>query len=162
MRTLRPLLSTLCLLLLAACSVHVVRDPEGSARRAAEQDVAAITELGRQFSAAYMRGDVDAMVALYTTDAVIFPGNSEMIRGHDDIRRYWAGPPGRRVTLHRATPTEIRVEGDHAYDYGVFEIAGEQAGTAWGPNRGKYVIVWRREPAGWRMHLDIWNTRPQS
>lgn len=64
-------------------------------------------------------------------------------------------------TRHAATPTEIRVEGDHAYDYGVYEVAGERNGQAWGPTLGKYVIVWRRGPEGWRIHLDMWNSRPQ-
>ncbi|HEU0015382.1 MAG TPA: DUF4440 domain-containing protein [Longimicrobium sp.] len=161
MLRIRPVIVVLCAALLAACTVRVVRDPEGTARRAAEADVAQIEELGRQFSAAYMRGDIEAMVQTYTADAVIFPGNSEAIRGHDAIRRYWTLPPGQRITHHRATPTEIRVDGGHAYDHGVYEIAGERGGTAWGPSHGKYVIVWRREPAGWRMHLDMWNSRPQ-
>jgi ketosteroid isomerase-like protein len=123
--------------------------------------VAQIEVSSRRFSAAYVAGDLETMVSLYTPDAVIFPNNSEAIRGHEDIRRYWALPPGQRVTLHRATPAEIRIDGDHAYDHGVYEISGVRDGTAWGPSHGKYVIVWRRIPQGWRMHLDMWNSRPQ-
>lgn len=123
---------------------------------------AEIEAASREFSAAYVRGDVDSMVALYTPDAVIFPNNSEMIQGHEAIRRYWTLAPGQILTHHRATRTEIRVDGDHAYDYGVYEIAGTSNGAAWGPSHGKYVIVWRRTPAGWRMHLDMWNSRPRS
>jgi ketosteroid isomerase-like protein len=81
-------------------------------------DSSAIHQLGRQFSAAYMRGDAAAMADLW----------------------------------------------EHAYDYGTFEIAGERDGTAWGPSRGKYVVVWRRDQGGWRMQLDIWNSsdKPES
>lgn len=125
-------------------------------------DSAAIHELGRRFSAAYLRGDAAAMAGLYTTDAVLFPERSEMITGLEAIRRYWTLRPGRRITRHVATPSRITVDGDHAYDYGVYEIAGENAGESWGPHRGKYVIVWRRAPAGWRMQLDIWNSRPET
>jgi ketosteroid isomerase-like protein len=46
-------------------------------------DVDAIKEAARQFSAAYLRGDADALIALYTRDAVIFPERSEAISGHD-------------------------------------------------------------------------------
>lgn len=160
MRRLRPALLTLCVLALGACGARSGHQVDGSTTRPSQGEVARIEELSRRFSAAYMAGDVETMVSLYTPDAVIFPNNSEAIRGHEAIRRYWALPPGQRVTLHRATPTEIRIDGGHAYDHGVYEIAGERDGTAWGPGHGKYVIVWRRTPQGWRMHLDMWNSRP--
>lgn len=158
----RSVLLLICMLATGGCAVSSEHALNGSARGDASPEVAAIQAASRAFSAAYVRGDVDSMMALYTTDAVIFPNNSEMIQGQDAIRRYWTLPAGQTVTHHRATPTEIRVDGDHAYDYGVYEISGTRDGTAWGPNHGKYVIVWRRTPDGWRMHLDMWNSRPRS
>ena len=124
-------------------------------------DSAAIYRLGLQFSAAYMRGDAAAMTRLYTSDAVIFPEQSEWITGHEAITRYWTLPPGRRVTRHVLIPARLVVDGQHAYDYGTFEIAGERDGVVWGPSRGKYVVVWRREGGSWRMQLDIWNSNAQ-
>jgi uncharacterized protein (TIGR02246 family) len=124
-------------------------------------DRAAIEAASRQFSAAYMRGEAAVMASLYTPEGVIFPNNSEAITGREAIQRYWTLVPGHRVMNHKATPTEIRILGDHAYDYGIFEISGERDGKPYGPFVGKYVIVWRREPEGWRMHLDMWNSKPQ-
>jgi uncharacterized protein (TIGR02246 family) len=130
--------------------------------QSASADSAAIHEVSRQFSAAYVRGDAPAMAALYTVDGVIFPDRSDAIGGRDSIQTYWTLRPGNRVTRHVATPTHIRVEGDVAYDYGIFEVSGENGGQPWGPSTGKYVIVWRREPGGpWRIHLDIWNAGPR-
>lgn len=126
-----------------------------------QSDSAAILEASRQFSAAYMRGDAAALAALYATDAVIFPERSEAITGQEAIRRYWTPRKGGRVTRHQLIPTRVVVDGNHAYDYGTFEIAGERDGKAWGPFRGKYLVVWRREPAGWRMQLDMWNSGPE-
>lgn len=161
MPPIRSVALVLCALALAACSVRSAHEIDLSTSRPDAGEVAQIEEAARRFSAAYVAGDVETMVSLYTTDAVIFPNNSEAIAGHDAIRRYWALPPGQRVTMHRSTPTEIRIDGSHAYDHGVYEVAGERNGAAWGPNHGKYVIVWRRTPQGWRMHLDMWNSRPQ-
>ena len=128
----------------------------------AASDSAAIHEVGRQFSAAFMRGDAGAMAALYTSDAVIFPERSEWITGREAIARYFTPKSGRRVTRHLLTPAHIVVDGNHASDYGTFEIAGEHEGTAWGPFRGKYVAVWRRENGRWRLQLDIWNSGPEA
>ncbi|HYF39398.1 MAG TPA: nuclear transport factor 2 family protein [Gemmatimonadales bacterium] len=124
-------------------------------------DSAAIHDLARQFSAAYVRGDAAAMARLYTKDAVIFPERSEAITGREAIQRYWTLPDGRRITRHVITPQHIRVDGRHAYDHGTFEIAGERDGKSWGPDRGKYVVVWRREGNSWRIHLDMWNSGPE-
>jgi uncharacterized protein (TIGR02246 family) len=130
--------------------------------QSAASDSAAIHDLARQFSAAYVRGDAAAMTRLYTPDAVIFPERSEAISGTEAIRRYWTLPAGRRITRHVITPAQIRVDGRHAYDHGTFEIAGTRDGKAWGPARGKYLVVWRREQDGWRIHLDMWNSGPES
>jgi ketosteroid isomerase-like protein len=129
--------------------------------QAARSDSAAIHEAARQFSAAYIRGDAVAMMRLYTADAVIFPERSDAITGLEAIRRYFTLGEGRRITRHQLTPTRIVVDGKRAYDHGTYEIAGERDGKAWGPFRGKYLVVWRREPDGWRMQLDMWNSGPQ-
>jgi len=129
--------------------------------QAARSDTDAIQEAARQFSAAYMRGDVEAITALYTRDAVIFPERSDAISGHDALKGYWKHEPGQKVTRHRLIPTQVTVDGKHAYDHGIYEIAGERNGEAWGPVRGKYLVVWRREPDGWKMQLDMWNSDPQ-
>ncbi len=127
----------------------------------AASDSAALRELARQFSAAYVRGDAEAMTALYTPDAVLFPERSAAITGREAIRRYWTLPPGRRITRHILTPTQIIVDGRHAYDHGTYEITGERDGKSTGTFSGKYVVVWRREGVTWRMHLDMWNSGPE-
>ena|SRR5688572_12642036 len=121
----------------------------------------AIAEAGRRFSAAYMRGDTDAIMALYTRDAVIFPERSNAISGQDAIRRYWGRGQGSSVTRHQLTPASVVVDGKHAYDHGTFEIAGVRDGKSWGPFHGKYLVVWRKEPDGWKMALDMWNSGPE-
>ena len=146
--------------LLRAVAVTLVMTGTAHAQ-ASRSDIAAITEAARQFSAAYMRGDIDAITALYTLDAVIFPDRSDAISGHDALKRYWKHEPGQKVTRHRLIPTQVTIDGKHAYDHGIYEIAGERNGKAWGPVRGKYLVVWRREPDGWKMQLDMWNSGPQ-
>ena len=145
---------------LVVASLLLIALAQRATAQSAQSDSAAIHAVSRDFSAAYVRGDAAAMAALYTEDAVIFPGESDRIAGRAAIAKYWAPRPGRRITRHVITPARITVDGKHAYDYGTFEISGERDGKAWGPSRGKYVAVWRREAAGWRLYLDIWNSGP--
>lgn len=121
-----------------------------------QETVKALAQLAAQFSATYMRGDLDKLVSFYTDDAVIFPGNSDLIRGKEAIKKYWTLPAGRVVTHHKITALEIKLLDDHAYDYGYYEISGRNGDEAWGPNYGKYLIVWKRDQTGvWKMHLDM-------
>ena len=152
-------------LLLLAGALACAGQPEPRAAAepgAASSDVALIEEAGRQFSAAYVRGDAAAMAALYTDEAVIFPDVTPAIRGRAAIQRYWTLPPDRRITHHRLMPDAVEVHGDIAHDHGRYEVAGEANGEAWGPNQGKYLVVWKRgEDGRWRMHLDMWNRGPR-
>ena len=118
--------------------------------------------LADQFSQAYMDGDAAAMTAFYTEDAVIFPTNSHHIRGKEAIQRYWTLPPGRTITHHKLSPTEIVISDSMASDFGVYEVSGVNGDVAWGPVQGKYVVVWKLGVDGdWRMYLDMWNSLPQ-
>ena len=107
---------------------------------------ASIAGQSQRFSQAYMDGDVETMVGLYTDDAVLFPGRSDVIRGTEAIRNYWTLPADRRITLHKMTPVEVEVSDSMASDYGYYEISGINGETAWGPTRGTYE-------AGRRWHL---------
>jgi uncharacterized protein (TIGR02246 family) len=147
--------------LLALIVLAAAMSPGSVLSQTSDADTAAIRKLDREFSAAYERGDASAMTDMYTDDAVLFPEQSAAIKGREAIRQHWTLGPGQQITRHLITPTEITVDGRHAYDHGVFEISGVRDGKAWGPFRGKYVVVWRREKAGWRMVLDMWNSGPK-
>ena len=130
-------------------------------RKSGEQkDIEAIKEASTRFSDAYVRGDIDEMLSIYTGDAAIFPHGRNIMRGKDELRSYWTLRPGRKITFHKATPVEISITGDTAYDYGNYEVRGTQDGVVWEPAFGKYVIVWKRVNGSWKMYLDIWNGNP--
>src|SRR5262244_2127652 len=50
---------------------------------------AAIETANAKFSEAFARGDAKALSAMYTSDAIAFPPDSEMIRGNEAIGNFW-------------------------------------------------------------------------
>lgn len=147
----RPILILLCTL------ATILTVPDAIAQDDAE---AAITEQARRFSQAYMDGDIDTLVSIYTEDGVAAPGGRDFIRGHEALRALWTLPEGVTVTHHASTPVEITVTGDYAFDWGYYE---GRSGTDEGQQdfRGKYLIVWHRGADGvWRMAHDMWNRMP--
>lgn len=122
-----------------------------------QKDIDQILKQSSAFSAAYMAGDYDAMVAIYTTDGKIMPNGTPIIEGHENIRARWVLPEGDQVAQHKSTPVEIRITGNTAYDFGYYEgetVKSNGERQTW---KGKYVIIWRKEENTWRMYVDIWN-----
>jgi len=119
-----------------------------------------ISIVAEAFSAAYVKGDIDALMNCYTSDAVIMPGGADIIGGPEDIRAYWSPRPGRSVTYHQSTSEHLEIVGGTAYDYGYYEGATKKDGEDPVPFRGKYTIVWKKGEDGlWRMRVDMWSGR---
>lgn len=129
-----------------------------SAQAQESADRAAILQQSLALSDAYVRGDIEALVAIYTSDGVAVPGAADFVRGRESLLDLWQLGPGRTVLRHSATPTELVIDGDHAYDWGYYEGQAAQNGEPRPPFRGAYVIVWRRGDDGvWRIAVDMWN-----
>ena len=109
------------------------------------------------FSKAYMDGDIDALVNMYTDDGKIFPNNKKIMSGKTDLKSYWTIPDGVKILHHKVTPTEVNIENDTAYDYGYYEgktLTKKKKEVTW---QGKYLIVWKKIDDEWKIYLDIWN-----
>jgi len=120
------------------------------------EDINKILENVKSFSAAYVGADYDKLTSFYSTDGKIFPAGSDIIVGHEAIKRRWTLPKGVKITSHEVTPKEIKIIEDYAYDYGYYK--GRSTNKK-GENtfKGKYVIIWKKVANDWKIYLDIWN-----
>ena len=114
----------------------------------------------KEFSAAVMASDYEAIGQAYTADAKIFPTNREIIEGRDAIIKYWTPSNASRITFHQFIPKGINITGEQAYDYGYYKgrtlnAQGEE--ISW---QGTYVVIWKKIDDHWKISLDIWNRVP--
>lgn len=124
---------------------------------------AAIEKANAKFSEAFARGDAKALAAMYTTDAIAFPPDSEMVRGNEAIGAFWKAAHDSGV--RGAVPTAVEVErsGDTAYEVGTVAVTIQPDGKAATTEVAKYVVVWKRQADGtWKLHRDIWNSLPRA
>ncbi|WP_299521597.1 nuclear transport factor 2 family protein [Winogradskyella sp.] len=122
-----------------------------------DSDLDIIKKNTKAFSKAYMDGDIETLVNLYTDDGKIFPNNRMILSGKKDLKQYWILPNGVKTLYHKVTPEEIHIENDIAYDYGYYEgktLTKDKKESSW---KGKYVIIWKRVGDDWKIYLDIWN-----
>ena len=133
----------------------------GTKLEANTSDVAAVRSTidatNTRHAEAFNRGDVPGFVRGYAEDARILPPDMEPVDGRAAIEQFWAGATQQMgIRDLRLTSDEVEVFGERAYEQGRFEFM-----TGQGPARGKYIMIWRREPTGeWKWYRDIWNLSP--
>ena len=112
----------------------------------------------KRYVEAYNRGDVAAVADFYTEDAKVLPNNMEMVSGKQAIQQLWKTAMEMGVRKMNLETAEVGYDGNLAYERGVsivtIEPKGEQART----EKGKYLIVLKRQADGsWKVAVDIWN-----
>ena len=120
-------------------------------------DLNRIKENTIAFSKAFMNGNYAELVDLYTEDGKIFPNNKNIISGKKGLTNYWTLPDDVKILHHKVTHSEITIDENFAYDYGVYEgktLTKDQKEVSW---KGKYVIIWKKMDNDWKIYLDIWN-----
>ena len=133
-------------------------------QRAARVGRAAVSEGGdvttaiHRGNAAYLdalkRGDASAYAEIFTPDAISMPARGTMLRGRDAIQASIA-EAFRRIAFRDGTldTTDTRVDGETAYESGRYSFDITQDGSP-ATLSGRYLVVWRKSGAGWRIALD--------
>ena len=150
--------STLLLvsMFLAGCGQFNVQT--GSNRDADER---AIRDLDAEWAKAAAAKNVDQVMTFYADDASIFMPNEPIAMGKPAIRVEWTkltSNPGYALSF---SPSRVDVAkaGDMAYEFGVYNLM--LTGPDGKPinDRGKYVVVWKKQPDGkWKAVADIINS----
>ena len=121
----------------------------------------AIEAANARFSEAFARGDAKALASMYTSDAIVFPPDSEMIRGNEAIGDFWKATRNGGVRDVALTTVEVGQSGDVAYEVGKVSLTVQAHGNEPTTAGAKYVVVWKRQTDGsWKLHRDIWNSLP--
>jgi len=144
--TTQNLMSALLLFVTASGHIPATATPKDSAR-------APIAAQSAAFMQALERGDAVAAAQTFTTDAkVIVSGFDAVIDGRPAIESFWrsgfnAGLKGLSLTtLDLVGEGSLRIE---TGNYAVLGAGGSDLG------RGRYLLVWKKEGAVWRIHRDI-------
>ncbi|MCC7034032.1 MAG: DUF4440 domain-containing protein [Acidobacteria bacterium] len=117
----------------------------------------AIEAANSRFSEALAAGRAAELAGMYTEDARVFPPGGDVVQGQAAIQKLWQGVIDSGVKGLVLTTADVEPMGDAAHESGTF-VMTDGAGRV--VDRGKYVVVWKREQARWKLHRDIWNALP--
>jgi len=121
------------------------------------QDVEAAVEAGSQaWQDAWNAGDAAAVAAVYADDAMVMPPGVESVKGRAAIQALWqASIDEYDGDSEELTTEEVHAMGDMAVEVGSYVHTGPDGEHL---DHGKYVAVWKKTDAGWRIVRDIFNS----
>ncbi|MFL5402840.1 MAG: YybH family protein [Gemmatimonadales bacterium] len=125
------------------------------------QDSASVAAVDSAFMAAANAGNVDAMAAVYATDAALLPPNLPLQRGRAAIRRFWSGLLDAYTVTFEIAPDMIEGRGDLAYNLGHYRFSAvpKEKSAPGIADEGKFVEILKKQPDGsWRYVVDIYNS----
>ena len=115
---------------------------------------AEIMAMNQKFTDAYASG-ATTLGDMYTTDAQLFPPNSDVVKGSQAIGTVWKGVYGSGVKKARLETMEAEQQGDVVVETGRYTLYGDNDAQL---DAGKYMVVWKKEGGTWKLHRDIFNT----
>lgn len=145
-------MKSLLLLILSLASYQVL-----SATNNADQ--LAISAQAKAFSQAFVNGDIETIMAIYSPNAKIINGNDNIENDINVIRGYWTPnlKSSWQLKWHKTQSDELIIDGQLASDIGYYSGLSMNEDGRESQFGGAYVIVWRKIDGVWRIHLDMWN-----
>lgn len=136
-----------------ACGPAREEAPDG------DDQVAAVRAVTAAIIRADNAGDLEAVIELYTEDAILLPPGNAPIRGRPAIRQHYARLFRQNDLDVSIESEETRVAGEWAFDRG--RTRGQAQPKDGGPVvliDDTYVMLLRRDAGrGWRIARLIWN-----
>ena len=112
-----------------------------------------IEDDAKKFIEDFKRNDSVAVAAHYSSDAWAMPPNSEPAKG-GGIVSLWGGAMRMGVKDLKLFTDDVTGNDEIVSETGRFEMYGDNNKLL---DKGKYVVVWKKENGAWKMYRDIWN-----
>lgn len=114
-----------------------------------------ITEANKGFMEAFNSGDANALAKNYTSNAKLYPSNSDVIEGQEAIEGFWNAVMNMGIKKALLETVTAESFGNIAIEEGRYKlyVEGDQI-----VDQGKYIVTWKKEDGQWKLQRDIWNT----
>jgi uncharacterized protein (TIGR02246 family) len=115
----------------------------------------AIVAAGGKFVAAFDKGDAAGIAAFYTEGGQILPPNAGVVEGREAIQAFWQGAMDMGIASVKLETIEAEGHGDTAIEVGKYKLYAPDGQKL---DAGKFIVIWKQEDGGWKLHRDIYNS----
>ncbi|MEP7319253.1 MAG: DUF4440 domain-containing protein, partial [Panacibacter sp.] len=117
---------------------------------------AAIAASNQLYGESFAKGDSAMFIDRYTSDAILMAPDMPAFNGSGAIAGFYkAALTQMGVKGIALTTTDVYGEGDYAIEQGTYELMAAENKSI---DKGKFLVVWKKTDAGWKMYRDIFNS----
>ena len=113
-----------------------------------------INETNKLFMDAFAAGDAEKVAGFYTANCRFLPDNSHPVDGRVNVQELLQSMMDGGVSSIELITWEVEDCGDTAVEVGRVVMHGGDDEIL---DDGKFIVIWKKEDDGWRLHRDIVN-----
>ena len=114
-----------------------------------------INEINQLFMDAFSAGDAEKVAGFYTANCRFLPDNSDPVDGRANVQELLQSMMDGGVSSVELITWEVEDCGDTAVEVGQVVMRGDADELI---DDGKFIVIWKKEEGGWRLHRDIVNS----
>jgi ketosteroid isomerase-like protein len=117
-----------------------------------------IEKLNSKFMESVKKQDIDGIISIYSENAFFMFPNMPMVQGHETLRMAFKGMFDAGIKEINLKIGEVIDAGDYAIERSIYTQKIQPPGMGVIEDVGKYVVVWKKTPDGYKVYLDIINS----
>jgi uncharacterized protein (TIGR02246 family) len=137
---------------LAVCALALVAPLPAAAQSGGHR--AEIDKAVQAWQKAFNAGDIPAVAAFYTKDALLMPPGADPVTGPEGVQAAFAGIAKTREQM-QLTTTDVTGSGTTALETGTWVMTSQDGKHL---DHGKYLVFYKKEGGRWKIYRDIWNS----
>ena len=114
-----------------------------------------INETNQLFMNAFSAGDAEKVAGFYTANCRFLPDNDDPVDGRANVQELLQSMMDGGVSSVELITWEVEDCGDTAVEVGRVIMRGDADELI---DDGKFIVIWKKEEGGWRLHIDIVNS----
>jgi uncharacterized protein (TIGR02246 family) len=137
---------------LAVCALALVAPLPAAAQGGSPR--AEIDKAVQAWQKAFNAGDIPAVAAFYTKDALLMPPGADPVTGPEGVQAVFA-PVAKTREQMQLTTTDVTGSGTTALETGKWVMTSQDGKHL---DHGKYLVFYKKEGGRWKIYRDIWNS----
>jgi ketosteroid isomerase-like protein len=118
----------------------------------------ALGQMNRDFAKALVAKDAAAAASLYAEDASILPPNEPIVKGRENIQKYWQAGIDAGIVGASVHTIDAKSNGDVGYEIGSYEMQMKDSAGNITVEKGKYTEILKRNAEGkWMSIYGMWS-----
>src|SRR5258708_474358 len=116
---------------------------------------AALASVNKMYGEAYRKGDSSLFLDCYTPDGSVMAANAPILGGRKGLLLFYKA--AYRTGIRNVLFTTVELYGltnEYVTEQGVYEMFDANDRSL---GKGKYLVLWKKTAAGWKMHRDMFN-----